>query len=788
MKRIYHISCFIVILQAALAEDNAREGAPVSPGNTDVCPYWDFTYPYTSGVDSECWFSVSESTQKRFLHEVAQNSYSLVNFVLRFENVSSKQINETRCVIQGNKWTWTFPGPKGSRQYLNWPLGYRVWSLGLLDVNTLEHFSVPLSVHGNCQIQYGANETTQRISLALANLTDYLVSYTKDGDVNGMAEYYNQSYWCYRERIFIKSHALYLLCLNVICPVEAMGYRCCRWKWNFLAKTRILECSGTYLKYRKIGWKLPFVLGLVLYMYFPLILVWFLKYVHEITFRGSSSYHVFRNFSISDMEGHIQVAENKESWIFYNPVHIGTIITDAFNCCCVKCPIWTSRIVRITFFFVSISIIALKVLLHGLMQYNDIVASVKKGVPKDFQSMLAGYELSSKNFLRVFGGPFVACLLYAVCFILSTCVPSDLATFLAKGLVENKNEVESPLKINAFVRVKFGAMKTTAPVNGYEKIFRVFLSQFFMVLNPSFWKFAVITQIRRWNKYSLNAWRKSAFIGRIFLFIAPLYVLFSVLELALCLLLHGIPLISFIMTIARAYVIEPWRDLDISVPLKVICRLFAFCFVAFSNYMFSIIFVDSFVFICGVFVYTYTGLFAHPEVTYGYLIFSFTVLIYMFDSFNDISKYYDNIFMHTRKICKKIHKYGQYPDTALFKREEECKGIPKDLFFLIVKKYRPIRQQVFISLLKLSVIVLVLYISVDLLLEFSASKNLSLLTQAAATIIVCLVPKVLGDSCYMFKKRRHHSQSREIKRIIHEFCLHSTDGGTQGGPSNLEVL
>ncbi|XP_061181374.1 uncharacterized protein LOC133189949 [Saccostrea echinata] len=788
MKKIYHIICSLVVLQAALAEEDASEGTQVTPGNTDVCPYWDYTYPYSSGVDSACWFSVSASTKERFLHEVAQHSYSLVNFALRFENVPRHQINETKCVIQGNKWTWTFPGPKGSRQYLNWPLGYRVWSLGLLDVYALENFSVPLRVNGNCQIQYGANETTQRISLALANLTDYLVSYTKDGDVNDMVENYNQSYWCYRERIFIKSHALYLLCLNVICPLEAMGYRCCRWKWNFLEKTRILECSGTYLKYRKIGWKLPFVLGLVLYMYFPLILVWLLKYVHEITHSGRSNYHELQNFPSSDMESHIRLIGKKESWIFYNPIHIGTIVTSIFKYCCVKCPIWTSRIVRITFFFVSISIIALKVLLHGLMQYNDIVASVKKGVPNDFQSMLAGYELSSKNFLRVFGGPFLACLLYAVCFILSTCVPSDLATFLAKGLVENKNKITSPLKVDAFVRVKFGAMKTTESINGYEKIFRFFLSQFFMVLNPSFWKFAVITQIRRWNKYSLNAWRKSAFIGRIFLFIAPLYVLFSVLELALCLLLYGIPLISFIMTIARAYVIAPWRDLDICVPLKIICCLFAFCFVAFSNYMFSIIFVDSFVFICGVFVYTYTGLFAHPEVTYGYLIFSFTVLMYMFDSLNDISKVYDNIFLHTRKICKKIHKYGQYPDTSLFKREEECKGIPKDLFFLIVKKYRPIRQQIFISLLKLSVIVLILYISVDLLFEFSASKNLSILTQAAATIIVCLVPKVLGDSCSMFKKRRHHSQSQEIKRIIHAYCHPSREVDAPGGPSNLEVL
>lgn len=388
----------------------------------------------------------------------------------------------------------------------------------------------------------------------------------------------------------------------------------------------------------------------------------------------------------------------------------------------------------------------------------------------------------------MFGGPYVACLFYAVCYTISTCVPSDLAKFLAKGLVKEESEFISPLMVMDSIRVRFGAMKTTDIVNGYHEIFRTLLSEFFMILNPSFWKFSVITQCSRWRKYFRVFRRKSALFGRLFLLLTPLYIMICVLELLLCLIRYGIPWVGFAKTIIIAYVIAPWRGLSVGVPIKIIFGAFSIFFVIFTMYMFSIIFVDSFIFMCDVSVYTYAGLFAHPEITYGYLIFSSTVLMYMFDSVHTISKVYDHLFHHVRKICKKMHKYNKYPDVELFKREDECKGIPRDLFFLVVKKYLPIRHQVFMSFLKLIVIVIVLYISVDLLYEFSANRNLNILTQAAATIIVCLVPKFLGDSCSVFRNRRHHSQSHQIKHIIKTYCQRSKEAGFMEHVSNLEVL
>lgn len=107
--------------------------------------------------------------------------------------------------------------------------------------------------------------------------------------------------------------------------------------------------------------------------------------------------------------------------------------------------------------------------------------------------------------------------------------------------------------------------------------------------------------------------------------------------------------------------------------------------------MFSIIFVDSFIFMCDVLVYIYVGLFVYLEIIYGYFIFFFIVLMYMFDSVYIIFKVYDYLFYYIWKICKKMYKYNKYFDVELFKWEDECKGILCDLFFFVVKKYLLIR-------------------------------------------------------------------------------------------------
>jgi hypothetical protein len=59
----------------------------------------------------------------------------------------SSTIQFTRCAIQPLEWVWTFGGPEGGKQYLEWPAEYETLSLGMLKTYT----SVPLHVktHSN---------------------------------------------------------------------------------------------------------------------------------------------------------------------------------------------------------------------------------------------------------------------------------------------------------------------------------------------------------------------------------------------------------------------------------------------------------------------------------------------------------------------------------------------------------------------------------------------------------------------------------------------------------------
>jgi hypothetical protein len=45
------------------------------------------------------------------------------------------------------------------------------------------------------------------------------------------------------------------------------------------------------------------------------------------------------------------------------------------------------------------------------------------GAPKDFLSVIAGYELSKDNFLRFLGGPYNALTTYIVCLLIFISVP-----------------------------------------------------------------------------------------------------------------------------------------------------------------------------------------------------------------------------------------------------------------------------------------------------------------------------------------------------------------------------
>jgi hypothetical protein len=60
----------------------------------------------------------------------------------------------------------------GAYQFLKWPKEYGIWSMGLLDMYSYGPMNISMKVYGDCPVVIGQKETTQRISMALLNMTN----------------------------------------------------------------------------------------------------------------------------------------------------------------------------------------------------------------------------------------------------------------------------------------------------------------------------------------------------------------------------------------------------------------------------------------------------------------------------------------------------------------------------------------------------------------------------------------------------------------------------------------
>jgi hypothetical protein len=425
----------------------------------------------------------------------------------------------------------------------------------------------------------------------------------------------------------------------------------------------------------------------------------------------------------------------------------------------------SSRIARASFAFLSLTFIFIKVYLLNRYQLDYIIACIRKRIPRNFESLLVSFHEGRENFLPCFGGPYIALLSYLICFLCCTCIPRNLAGLLAKGLPSSDFITKSSLLIDDSVKVKYGAQKVNEFVNGYDEIHHTLKSQFFMAINPSFWKFAIVLQRQRWNGFFHSSGRKiSCFV------LLPFYVILCVFELVTSVVLYSLPVLAFLLIVCRAFAVVPMNETRCPRAVRFLFSSVSLIVTTFVMYIFSIIFLESFIFICDIITYTYIGLFVHPTVSYKTLILVVTVLFYVLDCIRGISSSYDTLFYSIRKICKKMFKYREDLSMAVYRRDCENKGIPRDLFFMIVDQLKPIRTVVFLSLLKLSLIIFVLSVSISYILEFSHKRKIDLSITAFATVCVGLVPKIIGLTFHVFFHKRRLRRSKKIRNSIKLYC------------------
>lgn len=724
---------------------------------------------YNSG---SCKMIIQPESWRNLKYKIILEKANFVYLQMNFISSEPITVKSRPCVVQPNLWIWTYKGRGGARQYLNWPMEYSVWSLGLLDAHTHGPITLNVTVKGNCSVDIGEKNTTARLALAFeAMVKSFRTKYYR--------VHFTKSYFCYKQRMAL-NNVFYCICNFITCPIEAIGYKCCKLRWTYSKTKFMVVCPGKTLIYHRLWWIIPFIIGFVVYLYIPI----FLFKLGEILQIGMAKYKTFDKIkfsyqSTSSINGDPNgaILEDKDidtQMIFENPVTICPIISSQFSCCFKRCPVCMSRLVRFLFSLMTMSIIFFKLLLHGMFQYDFIIDSVKRGVPMDFLSVFAGYEDSKNNFMRSFGGPYVACGLYLSLLTMLLCYPKDISVFLEHGLPNNPNLSTSPLNLDIIGKQRFGSTSTFLPSSGYRKINDSMQNHFYMILNSKFWKHALKIQKDRWFGVLTSFFPTcKLYLVIFYIFVLPVYVLVCLLELIICIVYFGFPAIFLLHVLLRAFCLPVWKLFSAcALVIRFVGVLFVLlqaCVIFFVMYMFTVVFVDSFVFISRVIVFTYSGLFAYPAFSFSYVIFGFSIIMYVADSVKSIGKVYRDLFERVKTLCKKVQKENTKSKTKIWVFYKGYTGIPRELFQLVLQRHKPIRIQVFFSFLKILSLICIIYVSVMLLESFKASKDFTSLTEVISTLFVCFVPKLLKKICMFSKGKRDREFEWALEETIKDF-------------------
>lgn len=188
-------------------------------------------------------------------------------------------------------------------------------------------------------------------------------------------------------------------------------------------------------------------------------------------------------------------------------------------------------------------------------------------------------------------------------------------------------------------------------------------------------------------------------------------------------------------------------------------------------YIFNIVFVDSFIFISRLVVFTYTGLFAYPAISFSYVIFGFSVIMYGMDSLKSTGKVYCDLYNRIKSLCKTWQENNPRSKTKIWMIHKGYSAIPKDLFQFVLDRHRPIRIEVFLSLLKIFVLICTIYISVTLLQSFKTIHRLHTLTESLSTLFVCFIPKLLKEICVFNNSRKDRAFDWALEETINDFRI-----------------
>jgi hypothetical protein len=711
--------------------------------NVHACDNYGTTYPMDDNVTDTCFMEINKGDIDEFVYQMHKRDFqiNLLNMHLKF----SEDVEMTTCTVTHLDWIWTFPGQNGGSQYLYVMKEYSIYSLGILNQYTFS-MEFGIDVKGNCPVIIGQRNTTERIGLAFLQAFNRSLVGKNDADIT-------YGYVCYISRIYMEE-TLFYFSKYIITPMQTIGYRCCNNTFDIKMRKDNISCHSTTIMIDKdLWWNFPYVMGWLIFLVLPI------PFMNALS-NGQSRYKTEQ--------------QHANDWLHVNPISIGMVLKSLhlrtftagrlFSC-----------FIKIFCVLLTSTFIVIEVLAYFIFHNEFVISLTRAGSPFNWITMAAGYRRSKNSFLPCFGGPYVALMFYLVTFSIILCVPYDLSIFIKKGLEDRKGQIVSLLAVDLTTRSKLGAIFNIQRQSGYERFYSILKANVYMLINPSFWSLGFQLQIRRLQGYKNILYREGRVCKLIIvLLLIPVYLLLCVCEWLLSVLLYGCPVMGFFVVIVHAY--YHWVKCKIkktdrmSYLVSIIFIILMTIIVAFDIYIFSLIFIDSFVFLSRICTYVFTGLIAYPDVTYGYFVFTITVIIYVTESIQHIDVVYSRLFENAKVACEKYQRKRLFPAVPLIRMNESVSFLSAALFRYVVHYKRPVRIEILFSIFKLMLILIVLYMSISIILAFKEISKMTTLTQTITALFICLLPKLYKMFTRHNTKSIEVKEASDVKNIIEQYC------------------
>ncbi|XP_052065160.1 uncharacterized protein LOC127704956 [Mytilus californianus] len=724
-----------------------QNSAFVSNKNEEGCVNYGTVYPQNDRVNEDCEVTINKMDIHDFVNKMRAQEYkiSLLKINLNVSEDIKLKVNQTstRCTISPFEWIWTFKGKNGGFQYLSLMKEFSYYSLSLLNHYTIS-MTFNLNLTGNCYLRIGDRNTTERLGLAFLQVFNQSFQHVNDIGLR-------YGYICYLSRTYLE-HIIYMFSKYIISSKQSMGYRCCRNAFNKTTHEDTISCtSDTVMIDSGLWWNFPYVMGWLLFLFLPLLFLQCSEYKNK----------------------NVNVGHGK--WLLSNPVSFGTVLRNPFNRAYASGNI-CSRLLKIICILLTSLFVILEVLSYYYFMNDFVVSSTKAEVPFNWITMAAGYSLSMDSFLPCFGGPYIALGLYYISSAFLLCLPTDLSKFVDKGIDDKAEMFMSLLTVDMSTKGKLGAILNIRRQAGYTRLNSVLRANIYMLINPTFWDIGFQIQKRRFNGF-IQVLTRNRILCKLVLtaVLVPVYFCICIIEWVLAIFMYGLPVVGFFFIILNGYYntireINTRRTGTASFVLGItIIVLMSVC-VTYDIYIFSLLFIDSFIFLCRICTYSFAGLIAYPDITYGYLVFTITVMIYVTECIQHVNAVYTYLFETVKNICIKIKKEKHIHAVPLISCNGCTTSVSKLLFRYVVRYYRPLRIEILFSCLKLTFIVIILYMSISILLTFKELSKMSTLTQAITALFICLIPKLWHMFEEKGEKYKEETKIAEIKNIIEQYC------------------